>query len=418
MLLLGTPGAGKTTMLLRLCRDHGASMIGNDLVVAGGPGQAPEALAGTRYVRLRHASVARVMPELLGLFPGEVPDSWRAKRTLPPDRLGIAPAAGPVPIVAAVFVHVDPRYRELVDEPGDTVVHRLNLYENAVRYIRGGSTPWLAGGRFGPYVPPLDDPAAHTGRTATLERLLERSRYVAGLGRRRRAHRRACPGRRPGRGTGRKERAVSRARVLVVRPEPSRPLGAFYRNLGLTMLATHLAAAGMEPVLADLTFGSWPAALGHGARAAAFSLYIDDFAEGARLAQAARDAGVLPAVGGPHATLLGPDVLKAAPAFAVAGIGDCLPEAMPAIASLAAGRAPDSPVVVTAGDGKARMDALAPDYSVWPDDGRYFPVFPVEFSRGCRQHCPFCTDPVLRGGLAVDPVQRTLGTLRALRGRP
>ena len=72
---------------------------------------------------------------------------------------------------------------------------------------------------------------------------------------------------------------MNRTSVLVVRPEPSRPLGAFYRNLGLTMLATHLRASGMEPLLADLTFGSFPAALKYGARAAAFSLYIDDFAE-------------------------------------------------------------------------------------------------------------------------------------------
>ena len=60
------------------------------------------------------------------------------------------------------------------------------------------------------------------------------------------------------------------------------------------------------------------------------------------------------------------------------------------------------------------MDSLAPDYSVWPDDWPYFPVFPVEFSRGCRQHCPFCTDPVLHSGVAVDPFERTMDTLRAL----
>ncbi len=207
---------------------------------------------------------------------------------------------------------------------------------------------------------------------------------------------------------------MNRPSVLVVRPRPSRPLGAFYRNLGLTMLATHLRASGMEPLLADLTFGSYHAALKCGARTAAFSLYIDDFAEGARLAMTAREAGLVPVVGGPHATLLGQDVLTATDAFAVVGVGDCLPEAMPVIARLAGGSAPDRPVIVRGGDREARMDPLAPDYSFWPDDGRYFPVFPVEFSRGCRQHCPFCTDPVLHSGVAVDPFERTIETLRAL----
>jgi hypothetical protein len=181
VLLLGSAGAGKTTTLLRLCRDHGAAMVGNDLVVVGGLGAVPYALTGTHHLRLRHASVARAMPELLGLFTGEVADSWRAKRDVDPARLGIEPADEPVPVTTAVFIRVDRRYAAVVDEAGDTLVHRLNLYENALRYVRGTSTPWLqAAGRFGPYVPPLDDEQAHRARTATLERLLGRSRYVAG----------------------------------------------------------------------------------------------------------------------------------------------------------------------------------------------------------------------------------------------
>jgi hypothetical protein len=181
VLLLGPAGAGKTTTLLRLCRDHGAALVGNDLVVVGGSAAVPEVLAGSRHLRLRHASIAQAIPELLGLFTGDVSDSWRAKQDIDPVRLGIDAATGPVPVAAAVFVHVDMRSPHLVDEPGDTLVHRLNLHENALRYVRGASTPWLLGdGRFGPYVPPLDDERAHAARVRTLERLLARSRYVAG----------------------------------------------------------------------------------------------------------------------------------------------------------------------------------------------------------------------------------------------
>jgi hypothetical protein len=201
--------------------------------------------------------------------------------------------------------------------------------------------------------------------------------------------------------------------VLIVRPEPSRGLGAFYRNLGLTMLATHSRAHGLDPQLVDLTFDSFEGALSGGAKVAAFSLYIDDFARGIELAAAAKRAGLATVLGGPHATLLGADVLAASDAFDLVGVGDCLPEAMPAITCLARGG--DTPVtrMVGGGMGPARMDQLRPDYSIWPD-GRYFPIFPLEFSRGCRQHCPFCTDPVLRRGVAIDPVERTVGILQSL----
>ncbi|PZG15158.1 hypothetical protein C1I95_20170 [Micromonospora craterilacus] len=181
VLLLGSAGAGKTTTALRLCRAYGFRLIGNDLVVVGGPDRL-QTLAGTKNVRLRHASIVRSMPELTTLFPARVDDSWRTKVDVSPDRLGISTNEGRSDIRAVAFVHLNAEYRSLIDDQGDTLVHRLNLYENALRYIRAASTPWLVdpGHRFGPYLASFDDPAAHDARTLTLERLMARSRYVAG----------------------------------------------------------------------------------------------------------------------------------------------------------------------------------------------------------------------------------------------
>ena len=94
VLLLGPAGAGKTTTLLRLCRDHGAALIGNDLVVVGGSAAVPQVLAGSRHLRLRHASIAQAMPELLDLFSDDVSDSWRVKQDIDPARLGIEAGTG------------------------------------------------------------------------------------------------------------------------------------------------------------------------------------------------------------------------------------------------------------------------------------------------------------------------------------
>ena len=145
---------------------------------------------------------------------------------------------------------------------------------------------------------------------------------------------------------------MTRPAMLIVRPEPSRGLGAFYRNLGLTMLATHARACGLEPDLVDLTFEDFDEALARGAGVAAFSLYIDDFARGIELAEMARAAGLVTVVGGPHATLLGHDVLAATDAFDLIGVGDCLPEVMPVVAAIARGGS--RPAARVIGEGQPR----------------------------------------------------------------
>lgn len=203
--------------------------------------------------------------------------------------------------------------------------------------------------------------------------------------------------------------------VLIVRPEPSRGLGAFYRNLGLTMVATHVHHHGLEARLVDLTFDALADCVDPAPSVALFSLYIDDFAQGIDIAQRLKQASpaVTTMVGGPHATLLGASLFGLGDMFDLVGVGDCLPETMPVIKSAAHGEPPRGRRLITAPSNAARMDTLAPDYSIW-SNGRYFPVFPVEMSRGCRQRCPFCTDPVLRRGIALDPIERTMATIRDL----
>lgn len=181
VLLLGHPGAGKTLSALRLCRQHGFRLLGNDLVVVGGA-QDPVVHAGTTYVRLREASIVTGIPELAGLLVKSRGDPWRTKTDATPEQLGISIGRYGSTLSAVVFVHVDASYQRLVTGDGDTLVHRLNLHENALRYVRATSTPWLAGPdkNFGPYVPSFDTGAAHWARTRTLQRLLDVSAYVAG----------------------------------------------------------------------------------------------------------------------------------------------------------------------------------------------------------------------------------------------
>jgi hypothetical protein len=203
--------------------------------------------------------------------------------------------------------------------------------------------------------------------------------------------------------------------VLVVRPETSRAIGAFWRNLGHTMVAAHVTARDLSVSMVDLTFDLIDDGLSSDTKVAVFSLYIDDFSRGLEVAAELKRArpDIVTLVGGPHVTMVGEDIPGIAESFDYVAIGDCLPEAMTLIEDACFGRELPKARIIAAPRSDARMDHVSPDYSIWRG-GRYFPLYPVEFSRGCRQRCPFCTDPVLRRGLAVEPVAKTMRILEQL----
>ncbi|GAB3901114.1 hypothetical protein GCM10029964_089440 [Kibdelosporangium lantanae] len=181
------------------------------------------------------------------------------------------------------------------------------------------------------------------------------------------------------------------------------------------MVATHAMARGLDVDMADLSFDDVESGLSSDTKVAVFSLYIDDFSRGLEVAAQLKRArpDIVTFVGGPHVTMVGDDIPGMADSFDHVAIGDCLPEAMALIEDACFSRALPDRSTIRASSFDARMDHLMPDYSIWSRD-RYFPLYPVEFSRGCRQRCPFCTDPVLRRGLAVNPVTKTLRTLENL----
>lgn len=180
-LLLGKEGAGKTSVLIEVCRTHGARLIANDLCLCGGVNE-PHVYGGTKFLQLRRESIARNLPELLSLFPPQGDkDSWLDKIFLNISKLGIRiETASNLPVARAFHLHIDDRQKELFEEPADDLPMRLFLNENLSRYIRTTSTTMLGGDRYDilGYIPSLDTKELFVYRKNLINRLLYDIRII------------------------------------------------------------------------------------------------------------------------------------------------------------------------------------------------------------------------------------------------
>ncbi len=157
ILLLGKAGAGKTSLTLSLCRNHGARLIGNDIVKVGLAGGKINAYAGSKYFFLRQESIKRNIPSLLHLFPESKRDAWTHKIYCLPEKLGIDTYIGCAPIVQSYLIHVDETMEYLYIDNADKIDTKLYLNENMSRYIRGTAIALFSKeSHFMGYVPSYD----------------------------------------------------------------------------------------------------------------------------------------------------------------------------------------------------------------------------------------------------------------------
>jgi hypothetical protein len=183
ILLLGKAGAGKTSLTLSLCRNHGARLIGNDIVKVRLIDGVVVVCAGSKYFFLRQESIKRNIPDLLSLFPQSVKDPWTHKIYCLPEKLGIVTCDEQIQITKSYLVHVDETMDDLYTVSANKMDTRLYLNENMSRYIRGTAIALFGeGSQFIGYVPSFDMASFFNMRVRLMEVIISDTgmMYVAG----------------------------------------------------------------------------------------------------------------------------------------------------------------------------------------------------------------------------------------------
>ena len=173
-MLLGKEGSGKTTTVIRLCRDKRCYLVSNDLCLIKHDGQDTYLLGGTRFFFVRKASMQRSLPELLSHFKESELDPWRDKVVVEADQLGIQKQKTSVPLRGVFIVHIDETQESVYINKIDDLVTRLFLNENFSRYIRSTCTTMLGGERYDilGYIPSLDNRSLFERRKALINHMI------------------------------------------------------------------------------------------------------------------------------------------------------------------------------------------------------------------------------------------------------
>ena len=176
ILLLGQSGAGKTSLMLDLCKKYPSTVVSNDLtVVKHDTGSRRLVLVdGTKEIRLRLASVDRNFPTLRPLFPKNIASAWESKVVVSPEDIGFKSEEGQPELHSIFEVYLDSKGTDdlLIRQEG-LIPIKYRLYEDMSRIIRGSAiSVFDSNRRFLGYMPSLDSDETHSKRVACIEEMV------------------------------------------------------------------------------------------------------------------------------------------------------------------------------------------------------------------------------------------------------
>lgn len=175
-LLLGPSGAGKTSVLLKLCQICNCEIISNNLTLIRHDAESQKIYLddGTKEIRPRLAAV-NDFPELKDRFPPKSDKiSWETKVSITPEEVGAKIADSPRQLGKVFEIHYDIRGQDgfvARRESGFDV--RYRLYENMSRVLRGTAISIFGrDNNFLGYMPSLDTLDLHRRRVQSIEAMV------------------------------------------------------------------------------------------------------------------------------------------------------------------------------------------------------------------------------------------------------
>lgn len=186
VLLLGERSAGKTSVLLNLCRNYRHKIVGNDLTLLKFNGKFITIQGGTKIFGLRHFAAKINHPDLLKYFPQRVKDSWSTKVFLHPEALDVESEKRRPRVSKVFFLHLDSTGKEPIhyeNMSGQWI--KIFLHENLSRYIRGSALTLFLDKKHLKHIgflPSLDEPKLHKRRTALINYLVDtlKIKFISG----------------------------------------------------------------------------------------------------------------------------------------------------------------------------------------------------------------------------------------------